>query len=118
MIKHSRISLLAVLLFASLVAYSQEQYMGVCSVVTSGSKEITFESAGVSPKKNLVETNAIQSLFYTLFYTGLEGVNNNKPLITKENKTYTNGFFNEQAKYTFYVVNSTPVGKIEKTGND
>lgn len=118
MIKHSRIALLTILLLASLIAYCQEQYMGVCSVVTSGSKEITFESAGVSPKKNLVETNAIQSLFYTLFYTGLEGVNNNKPLIAKENKTYTNGFFNDQAKYTFYVVSSNPIGKIEKIGND
>lgn len=113
-----RIHLLFVLLLVILLPVAAEEYMGICSLVSQDEKNATFESAGMSAKSRLVEENAIHSLFYTLFYTGIEGVNNGKPLVHKENKTYTNGFFNEQAKYTFYVVSSSPMDKVQKVGNE
>lgn len=72
----------------------------------------------MSAKSRLVEENAIHSLFHSLFYVGIEGVNNGKPLVQKENKTYTNGFFNEQAKYSFYVISKEPTEKVLKVGNE
>ena len=95
-----------------------EEYLGICSLISQSDKTATFESAGMSAKLKAVEENAIHSLFYALFYTGIEGVNNGKPLVQKENKTYTNGFFNEQAKYSFYIVSNEPTEKVQKIGND
>lgn len=95
-----------------------EEYLGMCSLISHDDRNATFESAGMSAKSRLVEENAIHSLFYALFYTGIEGVNNGKPLVQKENKTYTNGFFNEQAKYSFYIISKEPIDKVQKLGND
>ncbi len=94
------------------------EYPGICSLVYQDDKTATFESAGMSAKLRSVEENAIRSLFYSLFYVGIEGVNNGNPLVQKDNKTYTNSFFNEQAKYSFYLVSSAPLDKIQKIGND
>ncbi|MBR1929170.1 MAG: hypothetical protein IJ834_05455 [Paludibacteraceae bacterium] len=109
---------LSLLVVFSLQQIFCEPYLGICSLLNKDDKNATFESAGASTKRNMVEANAIQSLFYSLFYTGIEGINDDKPLIQKENKTYTNGFFNEQAKYSFYVVQSEPQDKITKIGNE
>lgn len=111
-------TILSLLLICSLQSVSAEQYLGICSLISKEDKNATFESAGSSAKRNLVEENAIRSLFNALFYTGIEGINNDKPLIQKDNKTYTNGFFNEQAKYSFYIVQSAPQDKVLKVGND
>ena len=105
-------------LFALVSSVMAEEYPGICSLVSKDDKNATFETAGMSPKLRAVEENALHSLFYSLFYTGIEGVNDGKPLVHKENKTYTNSFFNDQAKYSFYVVSSTPLDKIQKFGND
>lgn len=107
---------LVFLLFIS--ASHAEDYAGVCSLLSSEGNTATFESAGMCAKSGGVKENAIHSLFYTLFYTGLEGVDNGKPLVHKENKTYTNGFFNDQAKYSFYLISCDPVEKIQKYGSE
>ncbi len=107
--------LLFVLLFISIC--QAEEYIGICSFISQDDKNATFESAGISIKSAGIEENAIKSLFHSLFYTGIEGVNNNQPLVQKENKTYTNGFFNEQARYSFYIVSSAPIDKKQKIGN-
>ena len=106
--------------FTALLSFSitAEEYLGICSLSSQDNRNATFESAGMSTKSRMVEENAIHSLFYALFYTGIEGVNNGQPLVQKENKTYTNGFFNEQAKYCFYIISKEPIDKIQKLGND
>lgn len=106
--------------FTVLLSFSitAEEYLGMCSLISQDDRNATFESAGMSAKSRLVEENAIHSLFHALFYTGIEGVNNGQPLVQKENKTYTNGFFNEQAKYSFYIISKEPIDKIQKLGND
>lgn len=100
------------------ISITAEEYLGMCSLISQDDRNATFESAGMSAKSRLVEENAIHSLFHALFYTGIEGVNNGQPLVQKENKTYTNGFFNEQAKYSFYVISKEPIDKVQKLGND
>ena len=113
-----RIHLIILFIFFSILNLLAEEYLGICSVISLNDKTATFESAGTAGKSRLVEENAIHSLFHTLFYTGLEGVNNGQPLVQKENKTYTNGFFNEQAKYSFYIISTEPAEKVQKIGSD
>lgn len=107
----------ALLLIFTLSSFAEE-YVGICSLISQDERNATFESAGMSTKSRLVEENAIHSLFHSLFYIGIEGVNNGKPLVQKENKTYTNGFFNEQAKYSFYIISKESTEKVLKVGNE
>ncbi len=100
------------------ISITAEEYLGMCSLISKDDRNATFESAGMSAKSRLVEENAIHSLFHALFYSGIEGINNGQPLVQKENKTYTNGFFNEQAKYSFYIISKEPIEKVQKLGND
>lgn len=100
------------------ISITAEEYLGMCSLISKDDRNATFESAGMSAKSRLVEENAIHSLFHALFYSGIEGINNGQPLVQKENKTYTNGFFNEQAKYSFYIISKEPIEKVQKSGND
>lgn len=110
--------IIAILLSIFTFSAFAEEYVGICSLISQDERNATFESAGMSTKSRLVEENAIHSLFHALFYVGIEGVNNGKPLVQKENKTYTNGFFNEQAKFSFYVISKEPTEKVLKVGSD
>lgn len=112
---------LIILLFPLMLA--AEQYTNMASLVQMGSTEAVFETSGIADKKADVLGNALRSLFHQLFYTGVEGVNDGKPWVVKENKNYTMGFFNSNQSYTFYVVERDkelkPVGgKVEKTGSN
>lgn len=109
-----------ILLFFALVLTSwvrAEDFLNIATLLNSSDTESVFESAGVSDVRKNVEENAAKSLFHALFYVGVEGINEGKPLIEKENLAYTGSFFNQQARYTFYVVNIEPVSKIKKTDN-
>ena len=68
---------------------------------TSDAVSATFTSLGVSSKAKKVENNAVESLFYTLFYAGVEGVNDGKPLINTDNAEYVRAFF--ASRYPFFV---------------
>ena len=91
--------IISAILFLFTASIAAEEYVGICSLISQDERNATFESAGMSAKSRLVEENAIHSLFHTLFYVGIEDVNNGKPLVQKENKTYTNGFFKKAVKY-------------------
>lgn len=96
-----------------------EVYTDAASVLQTAGAETIFETSGVSDSKKTVEANALKSLFHQLFYVGVEGVNNGQPLVVKENMAYTNGFFNDQARYTFYVVGKPePYDKTTKLGSN
>lgn len=110
--------IISALLFVFAFSAFAEEYVGICSLISQDERNAIFESAGMSAKSRLVEENAIHSLFHALFYVGIEGINNGKPLVQRENKTYTNGFFNEQAKYSFYVISKEPTEKVQKVGNE
>ena len=81
--------LLVSILFLFFGICHAEEYAGVCYLISQDDKTATFESAGMSVKSTGVEENAIKSLFHSLFYIGIEDVNNSQPLVQKENKTYS-----------------------------
>lgn len=113
-----RILLSNVFLFVFLsVIFSQvnaEDYLQVVSLESEQSGQAVFTSAGIGADRDEAEVNAIKSLFYTLIFQGVEGVNDGKPLAESENKTYTNSFFNRQARYNVYVVESERVDRFTK----
>jgi len=82
---------------------SADDYLQLVSLLSEQDGKATFVSAGISNERREVQTNAAKSVFYTLFYQGVAGVNDGKPLINKENKLYTNSYFNSAGKYSFYV---------------
>ena len=98
------ITILGVLLFLCTTSAKAQEYLQIVSLETDKGATAVFTSAGIADSKKGVETDAIKSLIYTLFFQGVEGVNDGKPLVSKPNEAYTNTFINNQARYTPYVV--------------
>ena len=94
-----------------------EDFLQIVSMESEQGTQAVFTSAGMGTSKEEAEVNAVKSLFYTLMFQGVDGVNGNKPLVVADNKVYTNSFFNRQARYNVYVVGSERVGKFEKVGD-
>ena len=84
----------------------------VVTFESSDKVSATFTSVGVSGKTKDVGENAVESLFYTLFYAGVEGVNFGKPLITTDNPEYVKAFF--ASRYPFFVRDNVALEKPEK----
>lgn len=99
-----RNSLLTLLLLLCTGAFAQgEGFLQVVSKVSGDNETITLSSTGMAEDRDDVYKNAVKSAFYTLFYTGVSGVNEGKPLVECENLLYTNTFFNSQYKCQYYV---------------
>lgn len=107
---------LLLLLFAAglLFGAKAEDYLRLVSYEGVMGGKAVFVSMGQAPKKADAESNAVKSVIYTLFYQGVPGVGEGQPLITKENKLYTNSFFNSTARYTFYVAEVQESEKAKK----
>ncbi len=100
-----RNSLLTLLLLLCTGAFAQgEGFLQVVSKVSGDNETITLSSTGMAEDRDDVYKNAVKSAFYTLFYTGVSGVNEGKPLVECENLLYTNTFFNSQYKCQFYII--------------
>ena len=97
---------------------SSQEYLQIVSLESDNGTQGVFTSAGMAEKKKDVETNAIKSLFHTLFFQGVEGVADGKPLVAKPNIPYTNSFFNDMARYSSYVTGTEEIVKSKKTGNN
>ena len=110
------ITILGILLFLCTTSVKAQEYLQIVSLETDKGATAVFTSAGIADSKKGVETDAIKSLIYTLFFQGVEGVNDGKPLVSKPNEAYTNTFFNNQARYTPYVVSVEESGKSTKVG--
>lgn len=97
-----------------------EEYLDMATLVSQQGTTTVFQSTGIGEKPKDIEINAQKALFHQLFYKGVEGVNDGKPLVMMENKIYTNSFFNETNRYVAYVVpkSITPVGKSIKAGEN
>lgn len=93
-----------------------EDYLQIVALESEQGIQATFTTAGTGASKDDAELNAVKSLFYTLIFQGVEGVNDGKPLAESENKLYTNSFFGSQARYNIYVVESKRVDKFDKVG--
>ena len=108
---------ISIFLALALIARAEE-YLDMARLVSQQGPTAVFESTGNGEKPKDIEVNAQKSLFHQLFYKGVEGINDGKPLVVMENKIYTNSFFNETNRYVAYIVPQTvqPVGKAIKTG--
>ena len=104
--------------FACLLAQvSAEDFLQIVTLESEQGTQAVFTTAGMGINKEEAEVNAVKSLFYTLMFQGVDGVNGGRPLAMADNKVYTNSFFNRQARYNVYVMGSERVGKFEKIGD-
>ena len=111
-------SIILCFLALALIARAEE-YLDMATLVSNQGSTAVFESTVNGEKTKDIESNAQKSPFHQLFYKGVDGINDGKPLVVKENQMYTNSFFNETARYALYVVpNSvTAAGKPIKVGS-
>ena len=94
---------------------SAQNYPQVVVYETSDEVSATFTTVGADAKSKNVQDNAVKSLFYTLFYVGVDGVNNGQPLITKDNKAYVSTFFS--SRIPFFVKEVKEMVKPAKNSN-
>ena len=95
-----------------------DEYLQMVSLLSSGGGKATFISAGIATDKKEVGVNAAKSVFYTLFYQGVAEINDGKPLVNKDNKLYTNSYFNSTGRYSFYVVSIEETEKPKKVAGN
>ena len=110
-----RVAFQLIALFLSAVALSAQDYPMVVTLESSDAESATFTSLGVAAKSKDVALNAAESLFYTLFYQGVDGLNGGHPLITTDDKDYVKSFF--ESRYHFFVRSNTQLAKPEKNPN-
>jgi hypothetical protein len=107
--------ILTIVLFMFAVAGAKAQeYLEIVSLESESGINATFTTSGVADEKKAVEENAIKSLFHTLMFTGVEGVNDGSPLVYNETPAYTNSFFNSASRYVAYVISSEEAAKPKK----
>ena len=99
-------------LLMSAMAMSAQDYVQIVTFEASDNESATFTSVGVANKSKAVEDNAAKSLFYTLFYEGVDGVNGGRPLITADDKEYIESFF--ESRYHYFVRVSEQLEKPKK----
>ena len=103
-------------LFLGLLTANAQEYLEIVSFESESDGKGTFTSVGFGEKKSDAETNAIKSLFHTLLFTGVSGVNDDAPLVTESKPGYTNSFFNSQARYTGYLLECEAAGDASEVG--
>ncbi len=111
--KHILLSIVAAFVLSG--SMSAQEYAQIVTFETSDAVSATFTSVGIAKRSKDVEENAVMSLFYTLFYDGVDGVNGGRPLITTDNPDYVNTFLT--SRYPFFVKNVVETEKPEKNVN-
>ena len=81
-----RFSLLLISFFVCHIVLADD-YLQIVSLLSSEGGKATFSSAGMSMDKKEVEANAAKSVFYTLFYQGVAGINDGKPSVSSISST-------------------------------
>lgn len=99
------------LLISAMKVYSQE-YSTSVTLVNQSDDVLTVQSVGLSEKKKDAVEMAVKSAFYTLFYRGINGYNNNKPLVLRNNQYYFDKFIS--ARYNMFVRSKVELGEPEK----
>ncbi|MBO7378760.1 MAG: hypothetical protein J6W47_07405 [Bacteroidales bacterium] len=107
----------AMLSFFLLGTAKAENYLQIVTLKNTQGAAATFESKGIHSEKKQVIGNATRSVFYTLFYVGVEGVNNGQPLVVNEKKAYTDQFISDNGDYCmYYVVDRVELSAPKKEG--
>lgn len=91
--------------------YSQ-QYAKDAVCESNDGNVAVITSSGFSGKKKDVYNEALKSIFNALFFDGIQGVQNGKPLVTKKNDYYIRQFFS--TRYFFFINGYDEIGKPEK----
>lgn len=91
--------------------YAQE-YSTSVTLIDESESILTVESIGLSEKKKEAVEMAVKSAFYTLFYRGVSGYNNNKPLIQRNNPYYFDKFIS--TRYPMFVHSKFELGETAK----
>ncbi len=78
---------------------------------------LSVSSTGIAEKKKEAVPMALKSAFYTLFYTGVEGVNKGNPLISASKPDYDRRFFDE-GRYSVFVKDYTETEQPVKVGKN
>ena len=96
--KHCFMFLLGIFLSATLCGqnYSSEV------VLQQQGNTLTVRALGISEKKKEAANMALKSAFYTLFYTGVDGVNKGNPMVSTAKPDYDRRFFDEN-RYSVFV---------------
>lgn len=95
----------------------EHDFLQVVELESYDGKLAVFSTVGTGRTRDDAETNAVHSLFYTLLFKGVYGINDGNGLVVYENKTYTNSFFNSQARYKSYCADYKRVSS-EKIGQN
>lgn len=105
----------SILFFCHLFLYAQlgSDWQKV-KCISSDENIAVFTSEGEASKKSEVGKDAKRRLFYALFYKGVIGFNDTQPLITKDNKSYTNPFFDENQRYESYILDTEGADNTKK----
>lgn len=111
-----KLLLLCTVMLASGMLTAQDNYSNDVTFVEKSGNTLTLRSAGMHAKKKEAPNMAVKSAFYTLFYNGVEGVNNGKPFISADNPSYTKRFFDE-GRYSVFVKSYQETEGTVKQGN-
>lgn len=100
------------ILFGRFSLSAQEMYSNDVSCIDYDGNVAKIYASGLAEKKKEVCENALKSIFNALFVNGVNGINEGKPFLDKENKYYINQFFN--SRFNLFVRNYEEQGKPEK----
>ena len=75
---------------------AQELYSNDLFCVKADNNLAVIAASGIAEKKKDVYSMALKSIFNALFLNGIDGVENGRPLVGKEDSYYMNQFFNSR----------------------
>ena len=91
-------------------------WQNVTCIVPSDQMAV-FKSESASDSKKETAADAKRRLCFALFYKGVPGVNDGKPLIDNDNPMITAKFFNESNAFESYVISTEGGDKVRKMGD-
>ncbi len=103
-------------MFLAVGAHAQN-YSSEATFLQQQGNTLSVRSTGIAEKKKEAVPMALKSAFYTLFYTGIEGVNSGNPLIATTKPDYDRRFFYE-GRYSVFVKEYTETENTVKVGKN
>ncbi len=94
-----------------------QSYSNDVTLLNKDKNAVTVRTSGIHEKKKDAAEMAVKSAFYTYFFIGIPGLNDDKPLLKPEDeinyRDYFDRFF-EQGRYRNFVRAAIPEGDPEK----
>lgn len=94
------------------------QYAGWQNVtcVIPSDQMATFKSESASDSKSGMAVDAKRRLCFALFYVGVQGINEGKPLVDDDNPLVTASFFNDANAFEAFIISVEGGDKVRKVG--